>query len=100
MLISTKVPALTNPARLSEAITDSLDITYHLRQCCPDLWPLDRTDEIEALLREVHAIGYWSLTYSYKPQRASEIESAALRRLKDPYISTRHRDALKYKLDL
>ena len=88
------------PRNLSENLTESLDITYHFRPCSEALWPAEKVDQMQNLLHELHEINYFALTYTHKPQRPIDMENAVLRRLEDREITPRHREALKYKLEM
>ena len=81
-------------------LTESLTITNFLGDFNQDLLPADRANDIKQLLNELHDINYFSLTYTHKPQRASDMERAVHNVLADPRISSRHREALYYKLDV
>lgn len=61
---------------------------------------MEFSNEIGSLLGELHAINFFSLTYTHKPQRASDMENAVEKRLSDPNISARYRKALQFKRDM
>ncbi|OAP60325.1 hypothetical protein AYL99_05327 [Fonsecaea erecta] len=93
------VPVLSGP-KTSQILTESVDITYFLAGRFPSLCPPHLAEPIRRLLAELHDINYFSLTYTRKPQRASDMENAVLTRLADPEISTRWRKALEFKLEV
>ena len=80
-------------------LIESLDITQFLGEWCPNLFAANRAMIFE-LLYELHRINFFSLTYTHKPQRASDMESAVLTVLSDRKISHRYREALNHKLEL
>ncbi|KIM96717.1 hypothetical protein OIDMADRAFT_182909 [Oidiodendron maius Zn] len=95
------VPVLTLPNNIrGRNITDSIDITAYFGKYYPCLYPMEFSNEIGSLLGELHAINFFSLTYTHKPQRASDMENAVEKRLSDPNISARYRKALQFKRDI
>jgi glutathione S-transferase len=94
-----QVPVLSSPV-LKKPISESVDITYFLAERVPALCPPHLSRQIRYLLAELHDINYFSLTYTHKPQRASDMENSVLTLLSDPAISDRWREALKFKLDV
>lgn len=98
-----QVPVLSGPRSskvLETPISESVDITYFLAKHFPSLCPPHLSKQIRRLLAELHDINYFSLTYTHKPQRASDMENSVLKLLSDPAISSRWREALKFKLDV
>jgi hypothetical protein len=79
-------------------LDESLDITEFLGQFHPKLYPSHLQDTINALLRQLHDIRFFALTYARAPQRAQDMEDAVKKRLADPTISETYRKALEYKL--
>lgn len=107
ILITLQVPVLvsTSPAnhhrRLKSPLTESLDITAFLGEhYYPTLYPPPFATQIKSLLAELHDIGYFSLTYTHKPQRAMDMEHSVHNVLADTQISARYRRALEGKLDV
>jgi glutathione S-transferase len=94
-----QVPVLSSPV-LKTPISESVDITYFLAERVPALCPPHLSLQIRQLLAELHDINYFSLTYTHKPQRASDMENSVLTLLSDLAISDRWREALKFKLDV
>jgi hypothetical protein len=94
--MSTKVPTLA-PLSAAKTIPDSLQITLFLSQYYPRMIPASRNDEVATLLAELHAINYYSLTFSGKPETVEGIDKAVEQRL-EGNISDRYRQALKFKL--
>ncbi|OAL27736.1 hypothetical protein AYO22_03402 [Fonsecaea multimorphosa] len=97
------VPVLKGPSSskvLKTPLSESVDITYFLAERFPSLCPPHLSQQIRRLLAELHDINYFSLTYTRKPQRASDMENSVLSLLSDPAISSRWREALKFKLDV
>ena len=54
------VPVLVDQGK---PISDSLDIAYHLERYIPGQFPKEHRTEIDPLLKELHQISYYSLTY-------------------------------------
>ena len=79
-------------------ITESLEITRHFRDLYPSLWQTSLSQQIDALLTDLHNLNYFSLTYSHKLLRATDMEKAVLQRLANPDITSRYRQALEFKL--
>jgi glutathione S-transferase len=94
-----QVPVLSFPV-LKTPISESVNITYFLAERVPALCPSHLSRQIRHLLAELHDINYFSLTYTHKPQRASDMENSVLTLLSDPATSDRWREALKFKLDV
>jgi glutathione S-transferase len=95
-----QVPVLVNTAVLATPIAGSLQITFHLADRYPGLIPANRKEEIGRLLRDLHALNYFSLTFAGKPNIAAGNKAAVVKRMEDPAISQRYRDALAYKLTM
>jgi hypothetical protein len=51
-------------------------------------------------LHDLHALNYFSLSFPGKPQIAAGFKAAVEKRMMDPSISQRYRDALAYKLTM
>ena len=65
----------------------------------PDLIPQSHKDEIARLLRDLHSINYFSLSFSGKQHIAStRLRDPILQLLGQSNISQRYRDALQFKL--
>ena len=93
-----QVPVLTHPSKFSPPITESLDISRYFSTFYPTLIPSHLSSEIDSLLRSLHSINYFSLTYTHKPQRASDMEGGVLKLLERDDISERYQKALEFKL--
>lgn len=92
MIVSTGTP--------KERIPDSLDITFWLCERYPSLRPREYAGEIDRLLRELHAINFFSLTFRNKAARAKAMEGGIIDRINEPGISARYKKALEYKLEV
>ena len=66
----------------------------------PALLPPDHKEESVRLLHDLHALNYFSLSFPGKPQIAAGFKAAVEKRMMDPSISQRYRDALAYKLTM
>ncbi|KIW27738.1 uncharacterized protein PV07_07448 [Cladophialophora immunda] len=93
-----QVPVLLSPGLLEKPITDSLDITLWLCERHPDLRPSEYADDINRLLRDLHAINFFTLSMRNRPQRAELLEGAIRAKMDTPDLSARHKKALEYKL--
>ncbi|OAP65631.1 hypothetical protein AYL99_01603 [Fonsecaea erecta] len=93
-----QVPVLLSPGFLEKPIADSLDITFWLCERYPSLRPSEYANEINRLLRNLHAINFFTLSMRNRPQRAEMQEAAILAKMNTPDLSARHKKALEYKL--
>ncbi|KIW89620.1 uncharacterized protein Z519_09776 [Cladophialophora bantiana CBS 173.52] len=93
-----QVPVLESKGYLGKPITDSLEITLWLCERHPDLRPPEYADDINRLLRNLHAINFFTLSMRNRPQRAELLEGAILAKMNTPGLSARHKKALEYKL--
>ncbi|KIM94739.1 hypothetical protein OIDMADRAFT_21372 [Oidiodendron maius Zn] len=66
----------------------------------PQLLPTSHRTQLYQLLRELHSINYFSVSFPDKPQVAEAIKTAVLNRLEQPRLSQRYRNALQYKLEV
>lgn len=91
-----QVPVLVSDA-LENPITDSLQITHFLAARYPSLIPASHRAQITELLRDLHAINYFSLSF---PGREYVVEGFKqnVSKLLAADISPRYRDALIFKL--
>lgn len=91
---------LTHPSELPTPIADSLDITHFIASNYPGLLPPSHKNEIIELLRELHSINYFSLSFGSKPAAAKGQELAVEKKIADPNISEKYRRALEFKLKM
>ena len=96
----TQVPVLINKAVLAAPIADSVKITWYFAERYPSLAPPDHKDEITRLMRELHALNYFSLSFQSRPQMGAFLRDTVVRRMEQPGISQRYREALKFKLNM
>ena len=66
----------------------------------PQLLPTSHKTQLYHLLRELHSINYFSVSFPDKPHAAEGIKTAVLKRLEQPRLSQRYRNALQYKLEV
>ena len=83
---------------LEKPITDSLDITHFLADRYPSLIPTSHKKQITDLLRDLHAINYFSLSFSDRGHVAEGFKEKVFKRLAAADVSPRYRDALTFKL--
>ncbi|KEF51398.1 uncharacterized protein A1O9_12547, partial [Exophiala aquamarina CBS 119918] len=93
------VPALTSPT-LDKPIADSLEITFYLLKHYPGLMPKSHEEESLALLKAVHDLNYFALSFPDRPQVVAGFVKAIRDRLARDDISDEYRDALEYKLSV
>jgi glutathione S-transferase len=58
-----QVPVLANAAVLGTPIADSLEITWYIADRYPSLAPAEHKEDIDHLLRDLHALNYFSLSF-------------------------------------
>jgi glutathione S-transferase len=95
-----QVPVLANAAVLGTPIADSLEITWYIADRYPSLPPAEHKEDIDRLLRDLHPLHYFSLSFEGKPHVPASIRAAVVQPMENPEISQRHRDALAYKLTM
>ncbi|KAJ9639701.1 hypothetical protein H2204_003772 [Knufia peltigerae] len=94
-----QVPALTAPT-LDKPMADSLEITHYLIEHYPDLTPKEHKDESLRLLRAVHALNYFALSFPDRPHVVAGFVKSINDRLARDDISDEYRSALEYKLSV
>jgi hypothetical protein len=77
-----------------------LDITWYLLDRYPDLLPQQREGNIRELLKAVHALNYFALSFPDRPQVAASFVKNIQDRLARDDISDEYRNALEYKLSV
>ena len=82
---------------LDKPIADSLEITHFLAARYPSLIPASHKVHISDLLADLHALNYFSLSFSGREYVAEGFKQNVLERLHSD-ISPRYRDALTFKL--
>ena len=97
------VPVLVDGGK---PLSDSLEISYHLEQYIPQQFPKEHRAEIDALLKELHLISYYSLTYGEKDSSKPGFAKDATDRveyikelIQSPDTTPTHRKLLEYKLE-
>jgi hypothetical protein len=78
-------------------LPDSLEITKYMGGFYPSLFPDSHAEKIVDLLRELHGINFFSLTFTGSPE-AVEGHKAALQKQLEDDISERYRKAIEYKI--
>lgn len=78
-------------------VPDSLEITKFLSITYPNLIPTSNREEILDMLKRLHAINFFSLTYAGKPQSQERLKAVLQQRL-DSDISPRYREAIEKKI--
>ena len=82
---------------LDKPICDSLEITHFLAQRYPSLVPAEHKEDITRLLKELHALNYFSLSFPGRESVAEGFKENVFKRLEGD-ISDRYRNALTFKL--
>ncbi|KAH6706352.1 hypothetical protein BKA61DRAFT_558853 [Leptodontidium sp. MPI-SDFR-AT-0119] len=93
-----QVPVLTHLSKLPKPLPDSLDITHYIASHCPSLLPEDYKEQIVELLKELHDINYFSLSFGNKPTAAKAQEALVEKKLAETDISEEYRKTLEFKL--
>ena len=94
------MPVLASPGFLERPITDSLDITFYACERYPSLRPAEHREEIDRLLRELHDINFFSLSFTRRPQMATGFAKGVQEKMDRSDISPQYRSALEYKLTM
>jgi hypothetical protein len=82
-------------------LTESLDMALFFAERYPALQgPQSHRKRTEELLRELHTLDYYSLSFSRTPLMGKYIMNTVRERLAMPEISQAYRDALNFKLHL
>ena len=76
---------------------ESVDITFHIAESYPSLIPASHEQEIKRLVRELHKISFFSLTFTGKPQ-TQQTGLQLLEGKLEGDISDRYRAAIKHKM--
>jgi glutathione S-transferase len=95
---SGEVPVLVSK-QAEHILPDSRNITFKIAQYYPQLMPEEHADTIRRLLAELHAIDFYSLTFTGKYMFPCEIIATLLERRNSPDTSDRYRGALDRKID-
>jgi len=92
-----QVPVLASPS-LAKTIPDSVAITFHLASLFPNLIPSSHAADTTRLIKELHSLNYFSLSFPNRPHVAQGFKETVLKLLGKEGISERYRRALEYKL--
>lgn len=98
-----EVPVLV-PAESVEhytgAIPDSVDITYFFADRYPSLLPSDNSENLRRLMSDLHAINFFSLTFTGKPQMQQGSADFLENKLaSENGMSGRYRKAIEEKIE-
>ena len=83
---------LVPPEPQAAPIPESVYITFYIAERYPNLIPNDR---VPALLKELHTVNFFSLSFTKRPRTAKPV---VLQLLARQDISDRYRKALEYKV--
>lgn len=93
------VPAEQNTSRLG-TIPDSVDITYFIADRHPSLLPSEKEEAIRKLMSDLHAINFFSLTFTDKPQMQQQSASFLEAKLStESDMSEQYRKAIQNKIE-
>lgn len=83
-------------------IQDSLKITHFIAERYPNLIPDSHREEITALLKDLHEVNYFSLSFAKLggAHVAAGLAAAVEKILQNPDISDRYRSALEFKREV
>jgi hypothetical protein len=84
---------------LPKPIADSLEITFYLSKFYPPLLPASHEEQMATLLKDLHGLNYFSLSFPGRPNVAQSFKEAVEKRLAGN-ISETYREALKFKIDM
>ena len=85
------------PVDSDQTLPDSMEITKYFAQSYPSLIPKTAEAEILRLLKELHSINFFSLTFTGSPQFVEGRKAELLKEL-DGDISDRYREVIKYRV--
>jgi hypothetical protein len=91
--------ATSIPKQDEQIIPDSRNITFKIAEYYPQLMPEGHAATIRRLLAELHAIDYYSLTFTGKYMFPCGTIATLLERWNSPETSDRYREALDRKID-
>jgi glutathione S-transferase len=95
---SGEVPVIISK-RDGRILPDSRNITFKIAEHYPQLMPEQYAGKIRHLLAELHAIDYYSLTFTRKYMFPCGTIATLLERRNSPETSDRYREALDRKID-
>ena len=93
-----QVPVLGNPAVFSFPMTQTSEISAFITERHPSLQPEKHAAEIRKLVKEMHELNFFTLSFRGSPKLATGFADAVLKRLDDKTISDKYRQALEYKI--
>ncbi|KAJ5157225.1 uncharacterized protein N7482_008325 [Penicillium canariense] len=93
-----QVPVLDD--RKGNPVPDSLEITHYIANVYPNVIPKSHRDEITALLKELHGLNFFSLSFTGRTGVAAGLAATVEKLLEDPTISGRYRKALEFKREV
>lgn len=82
---------------MAEPLPDSVEITHFISKRYPSLSPSLQQESIEILLKDLHELSFFALSFLERPFVAEATLRAIDDRLSGNDISDRYRKALKYK---
>jgi len=95
-----QVPVLGSTVAFSFPLAQTSAISIYIAERHPRLLPEDHAAEIKRLVKKMHELNFFTLSFRGSPKLASGFSDAALRRLEDKTISDEYRKALEYKVTI
>jgi hypothetical protein len=95
-----QVPVLANILVLATPIADSMEITWYIVGRYPSLAPTEHEEDIGRLLRDLHALNYFNISFKGKPHVPAGGRAAVVKLMENSENSQHYRDALAYKLTM
>lgn len=96
-LLLLQVPVLVNQKLLPKPMPESENITWYLCERYSNLLPDQHAETIKRLVKKLHNISFYSLTFGNMPARGLKVQDKINQTLEDPSISEDYRKALLYK---
>lgn len=93
-----EVPVLMPEDKHLKPIPDSLDITFAVADRYPSLLPDENREETTRLIRDLHGINFFSLTFAGKPEMQQGNLAFLQGKLQED-ISERYRAAIERKIE-
>ncbi|EXJ70577.1 uncharacterized protein A1O5_06647 [Cladophialophora psammophila CBS 110553] len=95
-----KVPVLYHPTLLSHPMSESIAISDFICDRYPTLRPPEHAGTIDELIKQLHDISFYSLTYQTRPEHPEAMRLKLQELMNQPDVSPRYKDALQNKIKL
>lgn len=94
-----EVPVLVPDDAQQSPIPDSVDISYVFASRHPSLLPEGKEGEIERLMRALHGINFFSLTFAGKPEMQQRNLSMLEAKMGEEGTGEKYREAIRRKIE-